>query len=69
MATNQSKLSFSFHPKILDTFRNYSRQDFTSDRAAGLTVGIIALSLAMALGIASGTTGSTCFLHAGQKSR
>ncbi len=53
MATNQSKLSFSFHPKILDTLRNYSRRDFAADLAAGLTVGIIALSLAMALGIAS----------------
>ena len=31
MASNQSTRSFFFHPKILDTVRNYSRRDFASD--------------------------------------
>ncbi len=34
--------------------KNYSREDFLSDLVAGLTVGIVALPLAMAFGIASG---------------
>lgn len=44
------------HPKLLDTFRHYSLRDFYADLAAGLTVGIVALSLSMALGIASERT-------------
>ena len=56
MAQDKSKFAFSFHPKLLDTLRGYTRQDFTMDLAAGLTVGIVALSLAMALGIASERT-------------
>lgn len=42
-----------FRPKLLETLRGYSAQTFTTDLAAGLTVGIVALSLSMALGIAS----------------
>lgn len=45
-----------FRPKLLEVFRSYSRQAFFADLVAGLTVGIIALSLAMALGIASERT-------------
>lgn len=56
MSQANSKFSFSFHPKLLDTLRGYTRQDFMVDLAAGITVGIIALSLAMALGIASERT-------------
>ncbi len=44
----------AFRPKLVDTLKNYSRPDFSADLAAGLTVGIVALPLAMALAIASG---------------
>ena len=45
-----------FRPRLLDTFQNYTREDFSRDLLAGLTVGIVALPLAMAFGIASGVT-------------
>src|SRR5260221_13779646 len=45
---------FSFRPKLADALKDYSAQKFYSDLAAGLTVGIVALPLAMALAIASG---------------
>ena len=45
-----------FRPKIADTLRNYSRQQFTKDLMAGLIVGIVALPLAIAFGIASGVS-------------
>jgi SulP family sulfate permease len=48
------KLAISFRPKLLDTLEQYSGQDFTADLIAGLTVGIVALPLAMAFAIASG---------------
>jgi sulfate permease, SulP family len=47
-------LPFSFRPKLFDTLRNYSGQDFRADLVAGVTVGIVALPLAMAFAIASG---------------
>ena len=47
-------LSLSFRPKLLETLKGYSRQDFAADFVAGITVGIVALPLAMALAIASG---------------
>src|SRR5205823_879182 len=43
-----------FRPKLLETLKNYSFQDFLADLTAGVTVGIVALPLAMAFGIASG---------------
>jgi sulfate permease, SulP family len=43
-----------FHPKILDTFSGYNHQLFTKDVLAGITVGVVALPLAMAFAIASG---------------
>ena len=43
-----------FHPKILGTFSGYNHQLFTKDVLAGVTVGIVALPLAMAFAIASG---------------
>lgn len=43
-----------FHPRLLDTLKDYNRQRFTADLIAGITVGVIALPLAMAFGIASG---------------
>ncbi|MGH7991808.1 MAG: SulP family inorganic anion transporter, partial [Limisphaerales bacterium] len=47
-------LPFSFRPKIVDALKDYSAQKFYSDFAAGVTVGIVALPLSMALAIASG---------------
>ena len=43
-----------FHPRLIDTLRQYSRQDFFHDLGAGMTVGVVALPLAMAFAIASG---------------
>ena len=43
-----------FHPKILSSFKNYSRALLIKDVFAGLTVGVVALPLAMAFAIASG---------------
>ena len=43
-----------FHPRILDSFQGYNRTLFTKDVLAGLTVGVVALPLAMAFAIASG---------------
>jgi len=54
MHHDNAKFAFSFHPRILETLRGYGRHDFTADLAAGITVGIVALPLGMALAIASG---------------
>jgi SulP family sulfate permease len=43
-------------PKLLFTLRSYKIQDFWADLIAGLTVGLVALPLAMAFAIASGVT-------------
>ena len=43
-----------FHPRILDSFKGYNSTLFTKDVLAGLTVGVVALPLAMAFAIASG---------------
>jgi SulP family sulfate permease len=43
-------------PRSFTTLQNYSKRDFVSDLAAGLTVGLVALPLAMAFAIASGLT-------------
>jgi SulP family sulfate permease len=43
-------------PALVSSLRTYSRADITSDVAAGITVGLVALPLAMAFGIASGVT-------------
>lgn len=52
----QSAVKFSsyFHPKLFHTLRGYTRQMFLADLTAGLTVGIVALPLAIAFAIASG---------------
>jgi SulP family sulfate permease len=47
-------VSLSFRPKLFDTLKGYSREAFTADLIAGVTVGIVALPLAMAFAIASG---------------
>jgi len=46
----------SFHPKLLDCLKNYNKASFIADLGAGVSVGILALPLAMAFGIASGVT-------------
>ena len=47
----------AFTPKLLTVFREgYSTSTFRADAIAGLTVAIVALPLAMALGIASGAS-------------
>ena len=45
-----------FRPKLFDTIKNYTRQQFTRDLMAGLIVGIVALPLAIAFAIASGVS-------------
>ena len=47
-------LNFSFRPKLFDCLKGYNRRDFTGDLTAGITVGLVALPLAMAFAIASG---------------
>ena len=47
-------VNFSFRPKLVDALKGYSRADFFQDLAAGVTVGVVALPLAMAFAIASG---------------
>jgi SulP family sulfate permease len=47
-------IAFSFRPKLADTLKSYSSKDFFADVVAGITVGIVALPLAMAFAIASG---------------
>ncbi len=46
--------SFEFHPRLPNDLRGYHRAQFFKDVGAGLTVGIVALPLAMAFAIASG---------------
>ena len=43
-----------FRPRSLDLLRDYSRERFVKDIGAGLTVGIVALPLALAFAIGSG---------------
>ena len=47
-------VKFEFHPKLLDALQGYSRERLVRDVGAGLTVGVVALPLAMAFAIASG---------------
>lgn len=45
-----------FRPRLLSALQGYGRERFLRDLGAGLTVGIVALPLAMAFAIASGLT-------------
>lgn len=45
-----------FRPRLIDALRHYRRDDLVADVGAGLTVGVVALPLAMAFGIASGVS-------------
>ena len=40
MSQSKSRFSFSFHPKLLDTLRGYSRQDFAADLGPSVTLAI-----------------------------
>ena len=46
----------TFRPEILTSLRGYDRRSFAADLVSGLTVGVIALPLAIGFGIASGVT-------------
>jgi hypothetical protein len=50
------KLPERWSPKLLLSFGGYTAQSFGHDVVAGVTVGLVALPLAMAFGIASGVT-------------
>lgn len=47
-------MKIAFRPKLLDCLPTYNRAQFGKDVASGITVGVLALPLAMAFAIASG---------------
>lgn len=47
-------MKFAFRPKLFDCLSGYNRAQFGKDLASGITVGVLALPLAMAFAIASG---------------
>lgn len=47
---------FHFSPRLMKDLRHYNREKFAADAMAGLIVGIVALPLAIAFGIASGVS-------------
>jgi len=47
-------MKFEFRPRLLEAMQGYSRARLVRDVGAGLTVGVVALPLAMAFAIASG---------------
>lgn len=49
-------IPFTFKPKLFDSIKKYNRDLFIKDLMAGLIVGIVALPLAIAFGIASGVS-------------
>jgi SulP family sulfate permease len=44
--------SFEFKPKLLSCLKGYDKSTFSADLMAGIIVGIVALPLAIAFGIA-----------------
>ena len=46
----------TWRPALLDALAAYDKRAFAADLVAGITVGVVALPLAMAFGIASGVT-------------
>ena len=50
----QKNASYRLTPKLFESLRSYGRQDFFHDLIAGITVGLVALPLAMAFAISSG---------------
>jgi SulP family sulfate permease len=53
---SNTKVISVFKPKLFTALRNYSREKFLTDLMAGVIVGIVALPLAIAFGIASGVS-------------
>ena len=53
-----------FTPRLVSELRNYSKEKFAADLMAGLIVGIVALPLAIAFGMASGVSPSQGLLTA-----
>ena len=51
-------IKIPFRPKLVDTLPGYDAAQFAKDASAGLTVGVLALPLAMAFAIASGMSPS-----------
>src|SRR4051794_36701031 len=47
-------VDLSFRPKLVESLKDYNSEKFRADLVAGITVGIVALPLAMAFAIASG---------------
>ncbi len=50
------KKTLDFHPKLFAALADYSKEKFMKDLMAGIIVGIVALPLAIAFGIASGVS-------------
>lgn len=51
-----AKVNPDFRPKLFTSLTQYSKEKFTNDLMAGVIVGIVALPLAIAFGIASGVS-------------
>jgi SulP family sulfate permease len=51
---NWMQTTLLFRPKLLDCLHGYNRERFSQDVGAGITVGVVALPLAMAFAVASG---------------
>ena len=54
MINSLLKFSQYFRPRLIDALRGYDKARFSTDVTAGITVGVIALPLAIAFAIASG---------------
>lgn len=50
------KFTVDFEPRLFRSLKSYSKEKFLSDLMAGIIVGIVALPLAIAFGIASGVS-------------
>lgn len=50
------KIAPDFSPKLFQSLKSYSKEKFINDLMAGIIVGIVALPLAIAFGIASGVS-------------
>jgi len=48
--------AIEFKPKLISAIKNYDKKTFSADLMAGIIVGIVALPLAIAFGIASGVS-------------
>ena len=53
---NMKDFAFTFKPKLFSDLKHYNQKTFAADVMAGIIVGIVALPLAIAFGIASGVT-------------